>query len=108
MKIDLKKGERKMDKRIEHVVSHLKLQNEIDFNSFHVYPKFFSEGIIILCDKEGSYDRFMNLEGEWISPYIYENIIDFYRGMATIHKDGRYGYLNQNGELVIPPTFEAA
>ena len=61
-----------------------------------VYPKFFSEGIIILCDKEGSYDRFMNLEGEWISPYIYENIIDFYRGMATIHKDGRYGYLNQN------------
>lgn len=108
MKIDLKKGERKMDKRIEHVVSHLKLQNEIDFNSFHVYPKFFSEGIIILCDEEGAYDRFMNLEGEWISPYIYENITDFYSGMATIHRDGRYGYLDQNGELVIPPTFEAA
>lgn len=96
-----------MDQRIGHTMSYLKLQKEIDFSAFQVYPKAISkEKIISIYD--GSHYGFMDLEEKWISPCIYDDIIDFQEGMAVVGKNGIYGYLHKSGEIAIPLQFQKA
>lgn len=36
----------------------------------------------------------------------YENALDFWDGMALVRKDGLWGFINKNGQLIIPHRFQ--
>jgi hypothetical protein len=38
--------------------------------------------------------------------YIYDYVSEYSDGLATIEKDGHYGFINDNGKIVIPPKYD--
>jgi hypothetical protein len=39
-------------------------------------------------------------------PYIYDHVWDFSEGMAAIHQDGKWGFIDRTGNLVIPAIYD--
>ena len=51
---------------------------------------------------------FINLEGKFVIPPIFESAQDFEEGLAAVRVNGRWGFIDRTGALVIPPQFEQA
>lgn len=58
--------------------------------------------------KEGNKYGYKNMYGELISPCIWEDVDNFYDGMARVKQNGKYGFINEHGTLVIPCIWEYA
>ena len=44
----------------------------------------------------------VNSLGEEVLPAVYEHIDDFHNGMNRIEQNGKYGFVNQKGKIIIP------
>lgn len=66
-----------------------------NFNSFGV-ARAKKDSLLGLIDKNGS----------TILPFEYERIGEFNQGLALIMKNGKYGYVNTNGKIVIDLKFD--
>lgn len=54
------------------------------------------------------YRALHDLERKQRSPYVYQNaVLEFSEGLAAVEQDGKMGFINESGELVLPPTHPA-
>ena len=61
------------------------------------------------CDVKFGYCRYLSLETkEQIFPETYERAMPFSEGLAAVSADGRFGYIDSNGKIVIKPAFDLA
>ncbi len=67
----------------------------------------FSEGLACVKNEEGLWG-FVDLSGELVIPFTFEEANDFSCGRALVKTDGLYGYIDTAGTLVIPATLEEA
>jgi hypothetical protein len=68
------------------------------------FPKleltYFTEGNVGLAIKDKKYG-FVNLEGEMIIPFAYEDAFPFYEGIAAVKSNERWFYINEKGEKLL-------
>ncbi|MEO7098594.1 MAG: WG repeat-containing protein [Luteolibacter sp.] len=82
----------------------------VTFRSGAIPTGAFSEGLITLSGgidkKSGQTLRgFGDKEGNIVIPLKYEGAYDFHEGLAAVRKDGKYGFIDKNGDLRIPHIF---
>jgi WG containing repeat len=67
--------------------------------------KDFHEGLAA-AQGEGNKWGYINRSGKWIVKPQYEFADDFSEGLAGVVINGKYGFINNQGELVIPARFD--
>jgi hypothetical protein len=67
----------------------------------------FSEGFAVISDTSNS-DYFINKKGEKLGNLLFNSAESFSDGMARIEKNGKYGYIDTSGKIVIEPIYWAA
>jgi hypothetical protein len=77
------------------------------FNTYNVGQKF-SEGLIEIKGSSSDEWGFIDINGDMVIPYFYENAHSFQNGLASVKKNGRWGFINKAGEEVIPCIFDHA
>ena len=50
--------------------------------------------------------RFVNLQGDTILPFIYNDAFAFWNGLAKVKKDYKFGVINSKGETIIPFEYD--
>lgn len=80
-----------------------------DFESVSAdYPRAFHEGTASVYDSSGSgYCGLMDRTGKYVVPPRYEIVYGFAEGFAPAKKGEKWGYLDENGEEVIPFVFDS-
>ncbi len=64
----------------------------------------YSDGILLL-EKEGRYG-YMDTNGAWVSPAVYQEAEPFLQGLAVARdENGRYGMIDTEGNVVLPFAF---
>jgi len=76
------------------------------------YPRgSFSDGLARVSDSK-NYDPykigFMNREGKFEIPPLYDRAEDFSEDLACVQFQGKYGYIDRTGRMVIPARFDEA
>ena len=61
----------------------------------------FHEGYAIIDNKEGKYG-FLNTQGKIIIPCVYDEVKDYYDGLAWVCKDRKWGCIDILGNIVVP------
>jgi hypothetical protein len=59
----------------------------------------------IVASKDGKYG-YLNLSGEEIIPFIYDDARSFNEGVAEVCQGGKWGVIDANGDAVIPIEFD--
>ena len=72
------------------------------YSSISIKDRHGYNGLVIITNDSGSCIRFND---GTMSPY-YDNISQDESGLFAVRKDGLYGALNQNGEVIIPITYD--
>lgn len=70
------------------------------------YVENFHDGIAI--GNKGDKHGYFNMQGEVITPCIYEEAASFTEGLARVKKDGKWGFINNTGEEIIPCQYNDA
>lgn len=66
-------------------------------------------GRIMKKDEKGiTYYGLVNTFGRLVAPLIYEEIGDFSNGLASVKRNGKYGYIDADGAEVIKPRYDEA
>ena len=99
---------------IENLVGEKRIYKCIDTNGNHLFtmealvPIEFSEGLArvwISYDKgHGVIDKRGNFV---IAPGIYDFVSDFHFGVAIAEKNGKHGYINKNGEIIVGIKYDS-
>ncbi len=55
--------------------------------------------------KVGETSGYINANGEWILKTAYDYCYTFTNGVGRIYNDGLWGYINEAGDVLVPPTF---
>lgn len=55
--------------------------------------------------KAGTVSGYINASGEWILKTAYDFCYTYTSGVARVYQDGKWGYINEEGVEVVPPTF---
>lgn len=58
--------------------------------------------------RKGKMFGFINWEGEWLTGLAYDFARPFYSGLAPVCSNGKWGYIAENGKVVIPLKFDFA
>jgi hypothetical protein len=66
----------------------------------------FSEGFVE-ARKDNKWS-FIDLTGNILLDYIFENVAEFSEGLAAVELNEKYGYIDKKGSLVIKPQFQSA
>ncbi|QNM15669.1 WG repeat-containing protein [Fusobacterium hominis] len=74
----------------------LPLQEEKNKNFFIVYQK----------EKDHNKFAYLNLKGQLITPYLYDDAESFSDGLAAVKKGQKWGYINEDGQEVIDFIFD--
>jgi len=73
---------------------------------------FFNEGLCMAIDRTSGQFLgcgYMDLSGKWVVKPQYEAAsLMFSEGMGAVKLEGRWGYVNRSGTMVIKPSFELA
>ena len=67
----------------------------------------FSEGVAVIAEKYNGWQYFIDKEGKRVKQIpeaVYYS--SFNNGLALVQKDGKVGYINHEGEMVIPNIYE--
>ena len=56
--------------------------------------------------RENGKSGFVDMEGKWIIPPIFDSARNFREGTACVSIDGLYGHLLEDGSYLIPPIYE--
>jgi len=74
----------------------------------------FSEGLAAVANEDDKHG-FIDKSGNLVIPFIFEHNIEdtylyqgFSDGLAAVCMDGKFGYINKNGDFVIEPKFDYA
>ena len=70
------------------------------------YVENFHDGIAI--GHKGDKHGYFNMQGEVITPCIYEEASSFVEGLASVKKGGKWGFINNTGEEIIPCQYNHA
>ena len=65
-----------------------------------------SEGIYWVHSGEAY--GFMDVEGEEITPFVYDEAYPFSQGLACVSYEGKYGFINKKGETALPFIYDSA
>ncbi|MDQ8005449.1 MAG: WG repeat-containing protein [Pedobacter sp.] len=74
-----------------------------------VYP--FREGMAVTDKSEQEGIKllgYINKQGKVLVPSIYDEAADFYEGMGSVAKNGKFGFVNKLGKLAISLQYEAS
>src|SRR5262245_66465699 len=64
-------------------------------------------GIVSVCDGKFGLCRYIDRATRTeIIPAQFERALDFSEGLAAVRIDGRFGYIDHRGEVVMPSRFE--
>lgn len=55
--------------------------------------------------KSGSKCGYINAKGQWLMTLDYDFCYTFTDGVARVYKDGLWGYINEQGDEIVPPSF---
>ncbi len=66
----------------------------------------YSDGVLLVKGADGNFGYFTS-GGKWLGAPYYENAKPFYEGLAVVCRDGLYGMINTDGDLVIPCVFDS-
>lgn len=55
--------------------------------------------------KAGTVSGFIHANGEWILKTQYDFCYQYTDGVARVYKDGKWGYIDETGTELVPPTF---
>ena len=69
------------------------------------FPPSFRDGIASRREENGL-RGFINFKGRWVIPPIYEDFFPMRDGFIPARKDGKWGIIDRNGEVVIDFRFE--
>ena len=62
----------------------------------------------LFASKSNNKWGFVDLKDNVKVPYEYDEVTEFNEfGFAGVHKDGKWGVINENGEIVLEPTYES-
>lgn len=85
---------------------------EIVIEPSYSYAYDFSEGLAMVADDKYKCG-FINTKGELVIPFNFDhdaydayNIQGFVNGLGAVCENGKYGFINSNGEYVVAPEFE--
>ncbi|NLW02187.1 MAG: WG repeat-containing protein [Clostridiaceae bacterium] len=74
----------------------------------------FSEGLAVVADENDKHG-FIDTNGNLVIPFRFDHYIDgtyqyqgFSNGLAAVCIDGKFGYINKNGDFAIEPVFDYA
>lgn len=71
-----------------------------------IWPNNFnSKGLTFV--KIGKYYRLINRSGEFVGSQLYDEVRYFKGGFAQVSIRGKWGLVNEEGKMVLAPTFEA-
>lgn len=86
---------------------------EFDFHSSmreeSPYIEFFSKNLTIV--EKGGYKGFMDIHGKIITPCVFQDVYVptenlFYEGMIGVKKNGKWGFIDNNGIEIIPFQYD--
>ena len=72
------------------------------------YVRKFQEGLAPVAAAEHGTFGFINKSGDIVIPYKFENADSFSEGLAAVRIDGKWGYINNEVQIVIAPHFSSA
>ena len=52
--------------------------------------------------------RFADRQGNFLTEHIWDEVSGFYCGLSMVKKDGKVGFVNEAGEIAIPPVYDGA
>ena len=70
----------------------------------------FSDGVAIVRDSKHNYGGwgFIDKEGSYMAiPIKYDKIMDYENGLAAVYLNNLWGFINKNGDVIIPCNYEA-
>lgn len=87
-----------------------KTTGELAINdTFESYKSYRNLEARLLAVKKEEKWAIINLKtGKYTSSFEYDTIYDFFEGLATVERDGLNGYIDENGNEVIPCKYESA
>lgn len=92
---------------------NMELEIGKDGNSYKapevLYTTVYSEGLAVSYNSEHKYGYAAEPYGEVKNsiPYLFDSAAKFQRGRAAVKKDGKWGFINIYGEVVIPFKYDA-
>lgn len=82
-------------------------RNTLPLNDKYSNIDYFSDGLSFAYAKDNSEGCYINKKGEAVIRNInYESEYDFNEGLAAVKENGKYGFINKSGKIVIPCTFD--
>ena len=80
------------------------------FDEIGCHTAAFSDGMLSVAKDlySGTKWGFVNKEGTEIISCRYDDVDDFYEGMAVVRLDGKYGFIDTEGQQVVPCHFDYA
>ena len=77
------------------------------FIFIHYNTRLFSESMLAIQDKKTLKWGFADINFKIIIPCIYDNVSDFYSGVARVEKNKKSGYIDKKGEILIPLIYSS-
>lgn len=68
----------------------------------------FSNGLLCVELKSDRLSGYINIKGDTVIPFIFEDAHGFCEGLAAVCIDGKWGYINKEGDIVIACEFDSA
>jgi len=72
-----------------------------------VHFPFFSEGLTAVMNADGKFG-YIDRHNNTVVPFCYDDARPFTCGLAAVKKNGRYGFINSNGEEILSLEYDWA
>ncbi|MGB5929151.1 MAG: WG repeat-containing protein, partial [Cyclobacteriaceae bacterium] len=66
----------------------------------------FVEGRASVLDRITRLGTYLDRDGQPITPFIYDKVVPFQHGLGLVMLDGKWGALDEDGEIVIVPQYD--
>lgn len=93
------------------IIKHEEMYGIYDKDGKEVFPiiydeiEFLHKDLIGLKDENNKYAMY-NMQGEKLTEHVYDRILRHGKTFIAVCKDGKYGYIDQSGEIVVDIVYE--